>query len=246
MSMAVDTGKIYIPAEFKIFGDKSTVYNRTSEITETKPVNFSNRIVKSWISAGLVLYLLLLFFALRRLLVIQKMVTDYRFAKKQYEETSWITTSNIVPVILFTIVVVSVQYSLWSDYQEFAMIIIPILLLSGIFMIQSASLKLLGLVCRSENVTGEVRLNRSMYMSIVGIIISPLVILALLYEGTVVKMVALIASEVLLGILVLLMLIRLSKVFSEAKISYLFRFLYLCVFEISPYLAAFIVFENIS
>jgi hypothetical protein len=246
-SIAADTGKLYIPAEFRIFGDNSTVYNRTSEIAETKVINFSGHIVKSWVAAGLSVYILLIFFMLKgQTSTIRKMFINYRFTKKQYEETSRITTVNTMYIILFTIIVVSIQFSLWNDYQEYTMAAVPFFALSGIFAVQSVSLKLLALVCRSENIIGEIRLNRNLYLSVSGIVIFPFTVLALLYEGTEIKTAALTVSEILPGILMLLMMIRLSKVFSDAKISYLFHFLYLCVFEISPYLALFIVFENIN
>jgi hypothetical protein len=91
-----------------------------------------------------------------------------------------------------------------------------------------------------------VSLNRKLYIGILGIMIMPFTVLALLYAETGIEKNALAISEILAGILILFMLVRLSKVFSEAGVSYFFRFLYLCAFEISPYLALFIVFESIK
>ncbi|MDR1130099.1 MAG: DUF4271 domain-containing protein [Prevotellaceae bacterium] len=246
-SIATDTGKLYVPEEFKVFGENSVVYNRTSEITEAKAMNQRDDFVKGWIAVGLSIYILLIFLTLKgRMTSIHRMFVSYRFAKKQYEETSRVSTLNTTYIILFTIIVVSVQFSLLNNYQEYGMAIVPFLSLLGIFIVQSAALKLIALVCHSESIMGEINLNRNLYLSISGISIMPLTVLALLYEGSKVETAALIASEILLGLLVLFMMIRLSKIFFEAKVSYLFRFLYLCVFEISPYLALFVVFENIN
>jgi hypothetical protein len=246
-NIATDTGKLYIPEEFKIFGENSVVFNRTSEIAETKTINHSDNFVKNGVAVGLSICILLIFYSLKgRISSIQKMFVNYRFAKKQYEETSRITAINTIYIILFAIIVVSIQFSLLNNYQEYEMTIIPFLALSIILIVQSIALKLLALISHSESIIGEIRLNRNLYLSISGIIILPPTVLALLYEGTEVETIALIVSKILLGIIILSMIIRLSKVFSEANVSYLFHFLYLCIFEISPYLALFIVFENIN
>jgi hypothetical protein len=246
-NIATDTGKVYIPEEFKVFGENSLIFNRTSEIAEVAIINYSDRFVKNGVVVGLSIYILLIFLSLQgKIANIRKMFVNYRFAKKQYEETNRITSVNTTYIILLAIIVISIQFSLLNNYQEYKMSMVTFLILSGILIVQSIALKLLALICHSENIIGEIRLNRNLYLSISGIIILPPTVLALLYEGTEVETAALIVSKILLGIIILSMIIRLSKVFSEANVSYLFRFLYLCVFEISPYLALFIVFENIN
>jgi hypothetical protein len=245
--IATDTGNTYIPAEFKIFGEKSVVYNSISEMPDTKVINHSANLVKSGVAVGLSIYFLVILFVLKgRISSISKMFTDYRFMKKQYEATSRISTINITYIVLFTIIVVSVQFSLMVNYQEYKMTAVPFLALSGIFIVQSAALKLVALICKSENILGEIHLNRKLYLSVLGITILPLTVLALLYTGTRVEAIVFIISKILASILILSMAIRILRVFSEAKVSYFFRFLYLCTFEISPYLALFIVFENIK
>jgi hypothetical protein len=242
-----DTGKLHVPEEFKIFGENTAVCHRTSEITEAKTINHHDHFVKSGVAVGLSIYILLIFLALKgRMSSIRKMFADYRFAKKQYKETSRITTINTTYIILLAIITVSIQFSLLNSYPEYKMATVPFLSLSGILIVQSAALKLLAMVCHSETIMEEISLNRNLYLSISGITILPPTVLALLYEGTGVETVALIVSEILLGIIILAMMIRLSRVLSDANVSYLFRFLYLCIFEISPYLALFIVFENIN
>jgi hypothetical protein len=142
--------------------------------------------------------------------------------------------------------VISIQISLINKYQEYKMVAVFFLALLGIRFLQSAALRLLAVICKSENILGEVNLNRKLYLSVTGMITLPATVLALLYGGTTVEQAALLISKILFGILILLMVIRLLRVFKEAKISYFFRFLYLCTLEISPYLALFIVFENIN
>jgi hypothetical protein len=231
----------------EIFGEKSAVYNSISEIPETKVINHSEHFVKSGVAAGLCIYLLVILFVLKgRISTVSKMFTDYRFAKKQHEATSRISTISTTYIVLFTILVVSVQFSLIINYQEYKMVAVPFLALSGIVILQSAALKLVGMICKSENILGEIALNRRLYLSILGIMILPFTILALLYAGTQVEEISFIISQILASLLILSMMIRLLHVFSEAKVSYFFRFLYLCTFELSPYLALFIVFENIK
>ncbi|MDR1341006.1 MAG: hypothetical protein LBK58_13280, partial [Prevotellaceae bacterium] len=198
---ATDTGKLYIPREFKVFGESSLAYNRVSEITESPSINHRDNIVRSWLAVGLSIYILLIFFALKgRMSSIHRMFVSYRFAKKQYEETSRVTTLNTTYIILFAIIVVSIQFSLWSNYREYGMATVPFLSLSGIFIVQSAALKLLGMICHSEDIMGEISLNRNLYLSVSGITVMPLTVLALLYEGSEVETAALIISEILLGI----------------------------------------------
>jgi hypothetical protein len=246
-SIAADTVNRYIPAEFEIFGGNSIAYSRVSEISEAKAINQSNHFVKSGVAAGLSIYFLLILLILnRRISNMCKMFVDYRFTKKQYEEASRISAINVTYMVLFTVIVISVQFSLINNYQEYKLTAVPFLALSGIFIIQSAALKLLALICKSENILGEVNLNRKLYLGILGMIVLPLTVTALLYAGTETEKTAFAISEILTGILILSMLIRVLKVFSAAKVSYFFRFLYLCTFEISPYLALFIVFENIN
>jgi hypothetical protein len=246
-NIAADTGNVYIPAEFGIFGEKSAVYNSVSEISEAKTLYNGNHFVKNGVAVGLCIYFLLILFILKeRISGMRKMVVDYRFAKKQYEETSKISTMNTSYIVLFTIMIAAVQFSLMSNYQEYELAIVPFLALTGVFIVQSAALKLVALICKSEDICGEVHLNRKLYYSVVGMTVLPFTITALLYSDTEVEQTAFVISNVLTGILLLSMMIRILRIFSDAKVSYFFRFLYLCAFEISPYLALFIVFENIN
>jgi hypothetical protein len=246
-NMAADTGSLHISVESWIFGENSTVYDRTSEILEAKTVNHSDHFVKSGVAAGLCIYFLIMLFVLKgRTSSIGKMLTDYRFTKKQYEATTRISTINTTYIVLFTIIIASVQFTLMANYQEYRMTAVSFLALSGIFLLQSAALKTVALICKSENILGEVNLNRKLYFGMLGIAVLPFTVLALLYAGTDVEETALAISKILAGILMLFMVIRILRVFSEARVSYFFRFLYLCTFEISPYLALFIVFENIK
>jgi hypothetical protein len=240
-------GSLYIPVEFKIFGEHSVAYNKVSEIAETKPLNNSDYFVKSGVAAGLSIYFLFILLALnRRISSINKMFSDYWFAKKQYEETSRISVMNTTYIVLFTIIVLSVLFSLMKNYQEYKLSAVPFLVLSGIFIVQSSALKLVAQVCKAENLFGEIRLNRRLYLSVLGIAILPLTVIALLYSDTKVEQSIFLMSKILTGILMLFMTNRILRIFSEAKVSYFFRFLYFCTFEISPYLALFIVFENIN
>jgi hypothetical protein len=184
----------------------------------------------------------ILFLLKGRISKISKMWTDYHFVKKQYEETTSIKTVNTTQLMLFTIVVAAIQFSLLSDYQDYKMVIVPFLALLGIFIFQSAFIRLTGWICKLEDVLGEIDFNRQIYLSILGIIILPLTLSALLYEGTIVEDTAFVTSEILLIFVLLFMIIRLVTVFSNAKIPYFFRFLYFCIFELSPYLILFIVF----
>ncbi|MDR1581672.1 MAG: DUF4271 domain-containing protein [Prevotellaceae bacterium] len=242
-----NAGDLYIPAESGIFGKNSVVYYKTAEISEIKPINHSDNFVKSGIAVSLCIYFLLILFILKeRISSISKMFDDYQFTKKQYEESSRISSINTTYIVMFTIMVVSVQFFLMNDYQEYKLLIVSFLALFGIFIIQSVVLKLVTFVCKSEDILGEVNLNRKLYLSILGMILLPMTVLALLYEGSNIEKIALIISRAIFCSLILFMIFRLRRIFSEAKVSYFFFFLYLCTFEISPYLALFIVFESIN
>jgi hypothetical protein len=246
-NVATDTGNVYIPAEFAIFGEHSEVYHNVSEITESKLTDNVNNLIKSGIVAGLIVYLLLILFILKgRIRYIRKMLVDYRFTKKQYAETSRISTMNTSYIIPFTIAVVSVQFALMNNYQDYELTVVPFLALYGVFIVQSAALKLIALICKSEDIMGEVYLNRKLYLNVLGFMIMPLTVMSLLYSDTKLEQAMFTISEILAGVLMLSMIVRILRVFSDAKVSYFLRFLYLCTLEISPYLALFIVFENIN
>ncbi|MDR1895881.1 MAG: DUF4271 domain-containing protein [Prevotellaceae bacterium] len=235
----------------KIFGNASIAYNSVSEISysvtsyaEIKDVR-QELFVKSSIALGLIIYMLFVLFSLKRyVLSTYKLLTDYRFAKKQYESTTSINLMNPNSLILFTILVVAISFSMFYNVTEYQLIIVPALAFAGIIILQSALLKLSGWVSKNEEVMGEIVFNRKYYMSILGIIIFPLTVLILLYD-TKIQRIALIISAILTILLLLFMVIRILKIFSEAGFSYFSRFLYLCTLEISPYLALFVVFENV-
>jgi hypothetical protein len=245
--ITADTGNLYIPAEFSIFGKKSVVYNRVSEISEAKIIDNSEYLVKDEIAVSLCIYFFLILYILKdRIQAIGKMFVDYRFAKKQYKETNWTNTLNTSYTIMFTLIIASIQFSLIGNYQdyEFAMVIFMTLL--GVFILQSASLKLVALICKTEDMFDEVHLNRKLYYSVSGIIVLPFTITALLYPGTEIERITFEISKIIACILYLSMIVRILRVFTDAKVSCFFRFLYLCTFEISPYLALFIVFKDIN
>jgi hypothetical protein len=246
-NITTNAGSLYIPAEFGIFGEHSVVYHKVSEIAEAKPINQSDYIVKNGIATGICIYfLVILLISSGRILNICRMFINYRFAKKQYEETGRINAMNTLHIVLFTVIIVSIQFSLINNYQEYKLAAVPFLTLYGIFIVQSAALKLLAMICKSENVFGEIHLNRKMYFSMLGMVIWPLTITALLYPNPEIEQTVFMISKIVVGIVMLAMAIRILRIFSVAKISCFFRFLYLCAFEISPYLALFIVFENIN
>lgn len=239
--ITTDTANLYGEAE--IFGGTSVVYNKVSEISEAKPRTDTGNFIKSGTAICLIIYfLLILFFLKGRISKISKMFSDSHFVKKQYEETTSIKAVNTTQLMLFTIIVAAIQFSLLNDYQDYKMVTVPFLALSGIFIFQSAFIRLTGWICESEDVLGEINFNRQIYLSTLGIIILPLTLSALLYEGSKIENTAFIISEILLILVLLFMVIRLLTVFSQAKVSYFFCFLYFCVFELSPYLILFIVF----
>jgi hypothetical protein len=246
-NVTADTGTVYIPAEFAIFGEHSETYHKVSEITESNVIDNGNTLVKNGVVVGLIVYFLLILFILKdRILYIRKMLLDYRFTKKQYAATSRITTMNTSYIILFTITVVSVQFALMNNYQDYELTAVPFLALFGIFTVQSAASKLIALICKSEDILGEIHLNRKLYLHVLGFAIMPLTVTALLYSDTQLAQAMFTVSKILAGVLMLSMTVRIMRVFADAKVSYFFRFLYLCTLEISPYLALFIVFENIN
>jgi hypothetical protein len=241
-----DTTSLNILPDFdetSIFGGNSVVYNKVSEISEMRPRTDTDTFVKSGAAIGLAIYfLLILFFLKGRVSKISKMFTDYHFVKKQYDETTSIKAVNTTQLMLFTIVVMAIQFSLLSNYPDYKMALIPFFALSGIFIFQSALMRLTGWICKSEAMLGEIDFNRQIYLSTLGIIILPLTLSALLYGGTKVENTAFVISEILLAFVLIFMVIRLLTVFDQAKTPYFFRLLYFCVFELSPYLILFIVF----
>jgi hypothetical protein len=229
-----------------VFGEQSVVYHNVAEIAYPL-INPSTHIVMSIIATVLCIGFLLILLTLKgRIANVVKMVLDYRFTKKQYDEASRIGAMNTSHITLFTVSVVAVQIWLMTDHPEYRITGVVFLALLGVILLQSAALKIIAWICKSDDLLGEIALNRKLYADMVGAAVLPVTVVALLYNETEVEHIALYVSKILFTILIIATIARLLKVFGTAQVSYFFRFLYLCAFEISPYLALLIIFENID
>jgi hypothetical protein len=194
----------------------------------------------------LLVYLLAVLFALRHHKSdLYKMFLDYRFARKRYEDSS--DTSAVHPfyVVLFAIINVASLLALQFEQPDYRTTALLSAALSGVMLIQAGVMKASGKLCQADNVFNELEYNRKHYLSITGIVICPVTMLALIHDSRT-TVVALEAAKILGGIVMILMFVRLMKIFAETGVSYFFRFLYLCGLEISPYIVLYIVFKSVE
>lgn len=244
-----------VPVEFYtdasgIFGTMSITQHKVSDISINIPQQ-SNEIhfIKSGIALGLIVFFLfILIYFKNSIISVYKILTDYRFSKKQFEESTTINVNNPVVLNIFTICILGISVFL-TGYDKniisnFLMLPSFFLIFAGISLLQNGVLKVSGWASESVEIFGEILFNRNYYWGIIGLFLFPVTLIVLLYNLPVLSIILI--YGILLGTLVLLMIIRILKVFSEARVSYFFRFLYLCTFEISPYLALLIVFKSIS
>jgi hypothetical protein len=220
-------------------------------VSELSPVQSLNPIHCELIENGIVtffllVYLLAVLFTLRRHKSdLYKMFLDYRFARKHYEDSSDTSVVHPFYVVLFAIINVASLLALQFEQPDYRTAALLSAALSGVMLIQAGVMKVSGMLCQSDNIFNELEYNRKHYLSITGIIICPVTMLALLYDNQT-KIIALEAAKILGGVVMILMFVRLMKIFAETGVSYFFRFLYLCGLEISPYIVLYIVFKSVE
>ena len=234
-----------ITPDSTVFGETSIVYNRTADVallTKTLP-DRGDQHLKGAVAIGTIfIYALIVLFIVKRYFIgIYMMIANYRIAQKQYEESSSITPKNPVFLIIFTMLVVSLLFSIQMQEEEHWQTVALFVTLIAIFWLQNIAVSLTGIIAKTENLFGEIIFNRKWFLSIGGILVFPTTLLALLYENRL-QAYFLSVSLILLATVLLLMQIRLLNIFAKAGISYFFCFLYLCALEISPYLLLLIVF----
>ena len=238
---------IYIntTSDSTVFGEASTVYNRTSETSLLlSPIPDRNeQYIKDAVAVGtIIIYLLVILFAVKRYVSGMYMtVVSYRFALKQREEGSSHLPKSPESLILFTILIFTLYFSIQMKMEENWRKIILFAVFFAIFSLQNLVIKLTGAISKAENLFGEIIFNRKYFLSTIGILVFPTTLLALLYENRL-QTYFLSASLILLATVLLLMQIRLLNIFAKAGVSYFLCFLYLCALEISPYLLLLIVF----
>jgi hypothetical protein len=230
-----------------VFGTASTVFNTTDEVfcpqyIITEP---SQYIKNGMALAMVVLMMIVLLFLKNHGYNLYRIIVNYRFAKKQYEETSSIPATGMLFMKIFTLLIVSIYFSLLLDLPEKYMITVPFAIFTAVFFAQNIFMRLTGFLCKTEEISGEIIFNRKYFFNIIGITVFPALLLSILYDSQQNRL-FLSISGILLAITLATMQIRLMSVFTEAKVSYFFRFLYLCALEISPYFLLLIIFEYIG
>lgn len=194
--------------------------------------------------------IILLFYTKGFVVNVFKMMVDYRMSSKHFEEDSTIESRyRFYFVIFFTVVLPVFMYGscsyLFPAWQlDYLHLLIIYLVFSGKWLLESAFFRLASIVTMSEHLTGELYFSRQLAYGATGILLFPIAIALLLYDNYEVLNTLVWVGIGLFACLFLFILIRSAMIFREARISIFFWFLYLCVFEISPYLVLYVVFQS--
>jgi hypothetical protein len=117
------------------------------------------------------------------------------------------------------------------------------MILAGVWILQVIASKVCAVITFTEDLINEISFNKQLVSGVAGIILFPVVVIMLLYDNPSINEAMLKTGAILLSVFVILMIIRTFAIFFVARISTFQFFLYLCIFEISPYLALCIVFQ---
>ena len=235
------TSNRYDAAPEEIFGANSVVYSTVTE--QTSNIEYKPQYINSFIVLGLIIFLSILYLH-SNIANIIKLITNYNFSKKHFEESDAINVRKPTLFVVYTVIVVSLLFHTIFNLFDYFLLFPLALAFGSVLILQSGLLKLSGWVSDYRDLFNEIIFNRNYFLGLIGLIISPLVLLSFLYSFS--SKYLLIVQIILIIIPLLLMIIRILKVFSEAKVSYFFCFLYLCAFEISPYLMLLIGFEYVK
>ncbi|MDR2425219.1 MAG: DUF4271 domain-containing protein [Prevotellaceae bacterium] len=228
-----------------VFGATSLGYHGTAgmSLLSTPLPDRSEQYLKDAVAVGAMLvYLLVILFVVKRyILGMYTAVVNYRFALKQHEEGAGLLPKNAGFLTLFTILIFAIHFSMQMKIEENWRKIMLFAVFCAIFFMQTILIKLVGGIAKTRELFREIIFNRRCFLSIIGVLVCPSTLLALLYDNCL-HPYFLGVSLILLATVLLLMQIRLLNVLAKAGISYLFCFLYLCALEFSPYLLLLIVF----
>lgn len=238
-------------APFEIYGRESISPHAWSEnvlvYKSADYENYSSRKGVAVISLFFV-FVLLLVFSGRHLPDMFRAGYTYRLSGKRYSENYKSDARSgmyftffcglILPFFLFTYLCSCGLFD--YDYRYLALTY-PALI--GVWLLQSAATRICSAVARAELLVGEINFNKHLMAGIAGIALFPVVVTLLLYDDQELRETILNVGVAILILMIICTVIRMFVIFSSARVSAFRFFLYLCAFEISPYLALYIVFK---
>ena len=238
-------------APFEIYGNESTSPNAYfgNALVHNTVDTRDEHSYKSAAVVGLILvFVLLLIFSGKYVPDMFRTAYSHRLSGKRYAENYKSDTHAGTYFVLFCALILpffvfaclSSRGIVEADYSHLGTMY-PILI--GVWLLQSAATKICSAVARVESLVGEINFNKRLMAGVVGIVLFPVVLALLLYDEPRLYDASLTIGMTILAVLIISMIIRIFTVFFEARISAFRFFLYLCAFEISPYLALYIVFK---
>lgn len=172
---------------------------------------------------------------------------NYKLARKQFEENIGVLDTfrkyffilSIISFSIFTSLVFAKQLYVY-DLSVLHFLIV-FLFISGLLLIQGNVLKICGTVTLTQTMISEISFHRQLISGLGGMLFVPLTLGFLLYLED--------EKILIAGLSIYLLLfisfhIRTFLIFSRARISIFFWFLYLCTFEIGPFLPLYIVYQS--
>ncbi|MDR2562737.1 MAG: DUF4271 domain-containing protein [Prevotellaceae bacterium] len=238
-------------APFEIYGKESISPGAwTGNKLVYKAVDFKNdtSYKSSAVISLIAVFILLTIFSGRHLPDMFRAAYTYRYSGKRYSENyKFDARSGIYFTIFCGLILPFFIFKYLTSCGLFDFDYCSLLLaypaLIGLWLLQAAATRVCAVVARADSLIGEINFSKRLMTGIAGIALFPVVVTLLLYEGTALHEVSLNVGFAILILMIIGTIIRMFVIFLSAKVSAFRFFLYLCAFEISPYLALYIVFK---
>ena len=232
---------------------KHTESYTTSEVGKGKSIYTLIR--TSWldiISLGLIVcFVIMLIFSRNYLLPLFELLFNTQKAHKQFEEDSqaYSYSGNLffVPsIIVFSVYVLFAVNQLAvipPDLNLFQSLLFILVIVGALIVLKQLLLRIVGFVSLSQKFISELLFNRQLVLIASTLLLFPVAILLPLYHDSSAHNILLYIGIFIIAVMFISIIIRSLMLFRLHRISLFLWLLYLCILEIAPYLALFVLFQ---
>jgi hypothetical protein len=222
-------------------GDSQLHTSTTGNVDELRVVHIN---VEGWIGLGLLVLFFLSSHYIRRFFRVSALgLLYFHVAQKQFKENSLLIAYVRRILLIFSMTSISffilliVRYHVFLPNHltagQFYLVILAGLLV--FYILKSILLRIIGLLAQAELPMRLMAYYGQLYVIAGGIFLFPIIIL-FFNESIMWCNILIIIGISISGLLVLFYLIRTLQIFVSSRISLFFWILYLCTFEIAPFL----------
>ena len=177
-----------------------------------------------------------------------KVLKSFKSSHKEFEEE---TKSKMrfrkYITVFYTVIITGFAFTgieyFYPDLRfKYEYLLMMLLLFSGTESLKSGFIDIAGYLTLNKDVTDELKFNKNSVLGFTGVLLFPVLIITLLYnKNPAMVQIMFYAGGFLLSGGLIYLIIRYFMVFTASRISVFYVFLYICIFEISPYLLLYIV-----